>query len=266
MVAAGFVTPALASDDRPSFVVPVSAPDDRSTGPSYVASALASDPSPRPFAKALPLVATAYSWTGCYIGGHVGGVVSEDKTANLFGGSIRDSSVGFVGGGQIGCDYQFAPGWVAGVEGRVAGTNLKNNHAATVTNLVTGITIPAQFTLNNDLLASATARLGYSFANRWLVYVRGGPAWAHEKADEAFNTVRGIAVDPGATLTRTGWTVGTGVDWAFAPHWSATLEYNYYDFGSVSVKLTDPVNNVFVTGLSLKDTIHAVTAGVNYHF
>jgi outer membrane immunogenic protein len=266
MATAGFATPVLASDDRPSFVVPVFAPDDRPTGPSYVASALASDPSPRPFTKAPPVVAAAYSWTGCYIGGHVGGVVSEDNTTSLFGSSISYGSAGFVGGGQIGCDYQFAPGWVAGIEGRAAGTSLKSSHAATVTNLVTGTTIPAQFTLNNDFLASATARLGHTFADRWLVYVRGGAAWTHEKADDAFTTVGGIAVDPSAALSRTGWTVGAGVDWAFAPHWSAVLEYNYYDFGSKDARLTDTASNVFVTGLSLKDTIHAVTAGVNYHF
>jgi outer membrane immunogenic protein len=83
--------------------------------------------------------------------------------------------------------------------------------------------------------------------------------------DDAFTTVRGIAVDPSAAVTRTGWTAGTGVDWAFAPHWSATLEYNYYDFGSRGATLTT-ANNVFVTLSSVKDTIHAVTVGMDYHF
>ena len=67
-------------------------------------------------------------------------------------------------------------------------------------------------------------------------------------------------------MIRTGWTVGTGVGWAFAPHWSATLEYNYYDFGSRGAFLTSTTNNVTVTVNSLKDAIHAVTAGVNYRF
>jgi outer membrane immunogenic protein len=67
-------------------------------------------------------------------------------------------------------------------------------------------------------------------------------------------------------MTRTGWTVGTGVDWAFAPHWSATFEYNYYDFGNHGATLTSTANNVVVTVFNLKDTINAVTAGVNYHF
>src|SRR6266481_3045677 len=112
--------------------------------------------------KAPPAIAAApvlFSWTGCYGGGHVGGVVSEDRTTNVLGNSIGFSSTGFVGGGQIGCDYQFAAGWVAGVEGRAAWSSLKNTHSGTVRNLVTGVTLPSQFTLGNDFLASATAPL-----------------------------------------------------------------------------------------------------------
>jgi outer membrane immunogenic protein len=55
----------------------------------------------------------AYNWTGCHVGGHVGGVLSDDRSGpGLLGNTISFSSVGFVGGGQIGCDYQFAPGWL----------------------------------------------------------------------------------------------------------------------------------------------------------
>src|ERR1700722_15164207 len=57
---------------------------------------------------------TAYNWSGCYVGGHVGGLVSEDRSTNQ-AGAFRDfSSAGFLGGGQFGCDYQFAPRWVVG--------------------------------------------------------------------------------------------------------------------------------------------------------
>jgi outer membrane immunogenic protein len=216
---------------------------------------------------AIPAAPVQFLWTGCHVGGHLGGVVSEDKTTGLLGNSIGFSSTGFVGGGQVGCDYQFAPGWVAGVEGRAAWSSLQNSHPASVRNLVTGVTVPSQFTLSNDFLASATARLGYSFADRWLVFGRGGVAWTREKIDDAFRSFStGIAVDPSATMTRTGWTVGTGVDWAFAAHWSASLEYNYYDFGRNGATLTSATNNGFVTVNSLKDTIHAVTVGVDYHF
>ena len=73
-------------------------------------------------------------------------------------------------------------------------------------------------------------------------------------------------MDPSVTTTRTGWTVGPGVEWAFAPHWSSTLEYNYYDFGNHGATLFDAAHNTTVTVFSLRDRIHAVTVGVNYHF
>ena len=216
--------------------------------------------------KAPIVAAVPFSWTGCYIGGHIGVGVSEDKTTGTLGHSRDFSSTAFVGGGQIGCDYQFAPRWVVGVEGQAAWTGLKNTHAGVVRNPVTGVTVPAQFTLRNDFLASATARLGYSIADSWLVYAKGGAAWTNEKIDIAFVNLQGIAVDPSATMTRTGWTVGPGVEWAFAPHWSSILEYNYYDFGNGGTVLTDDAHNTTVNINSLKERIHAVTVGVNYHF
>jgi outer membrane immunogenic protein len=229
-----------------------------------VVDAAAADLPARMYAKAPPPVAP-FSWTGCFIGGHVGGAFSEDRINSAFGTSTTFESSGVVGGGQIGCDYQFAPTWVVGVEGRAAGSSLKSTQALTAVNLVTGATVPAQLTVRNDFLASATARLGYSGADNWLFYARGGAAWTNEKIDEAFAPPLIGPVDPSTSTTRTGWTVGAGAEWVFAPHWSTTLEYNYYDFGSHGVTLTDP-RGVTVSGMTLKDTIHAVTVGVNYRF
>ena len=65
----------------------------------------------------------AFSWTGCYIGGHIGAVISDDQLTSIFGNTHSFSSTGFVGGGQIGCDYQFATGWIVGVEGQAAWTS-----------------------------------------------------------------------------------------------------------------------------------------------
>ena len=68
-------------------------------------------------------------------------------------------------------------------------------------------------------------------------------------------------------MSRTGWTVGTGVEWAFSiltGFGNRRRLTNYYDFGSSGALLTSPAGGVSVN--SLKDTIHAVTAGVNYRF
>jgi outer membrane immunogenic protein len=212
----------------------------------------------------MPAAPAQFSWTGCYVGGHLGGAFRTTETNDL-GVSTTHTSSGFVGGGQIGCDYQFAPSWVLGIEGRAAWTSLKSTTATSVINQVTAVVLPAQFNVNYDFLASVTGRLGYSFVNRRLLYyVKGGAAWTKEKMDEAFTTPQGIAIDPSTSTTVTGWTVGTGVEWAFAPSWSATLEYDYYGFGSGSFRLTDP--SAIVTVSRSKDAIEAVTAGLNYRF
>jgi outer membrane immunogenic protein len=215
--------------------------------------------------KAPPLTPVPFTWTSCHIGGHVGAAISDDRTTNALGDSISFSSAGFVGGGQVGCDYQFATNWVIGGEGRAAWSSLRNSHAATVRNLITGIVLPTQFTMSNDFLASATARLGYRAAERWLVFARGGAAWTREKIDDAFVNLAGVAVDPATTTTRSGWTAGIGGEWAFAPHWSAALEYDYYDFGDRGPVLANAIGTT-VKLFSLKDRIHTVTAGVNYRF
>lgn len=231
---------------------------------SATSSAFAADLAVK--APRLPPPVEAFSWTGCYVGGHLGAAVSQDRTTNVFGQANSFSSTGFVGGGQVGCDYQFAPNWVIGAEGRAAWSSLKSTQAASVTNFATGVTVPAQFSLSNDFLASATARLGYGFAPGWLVYGRGGAAWTREKVVDAFTIPRGPAVAPTATSTRTGWTVGAGAEWLFAPHWSANLEYNYYDFGRHTMTLVDVARDVTVSGMNLRDQIHTVTVGVNYRF
>jgi outer membrane immunogenic protein len=226
--------------------------------------ALAADLPVKPF-TAIAVAPVRFSWTGCHAGVNLGGASSADTNTGLSGNSRSFSSPGFVGGGQVGCDYAFAPGWVAGVEGRAAWTSLTNSHPASVVSLATGVTVPSQFTLTNNFLASTTARLGYSFADHWLVFVRGGAAWTREKVDDIFMFPGRIAVDPSATVFRSGWTAGTGVEYVFDPHWSMTLEYNYHDFGGNSLRLTSP-NGASVNLRSLKDTIHAATIGVNYRF
>jgi outer membrane immunogenic protein len=212
-----------------------------------------------------PVAPVPFSWTGCYLGVHAGGVVGDNEVVgSTLGRSSSYSAAGGVAGGQIGCDYQFATGWVVGGEGRGAATNLKKTGNASVRSNITGADLPSRLTVTNEFLASLTARAGYSIANRWLVFVRGGGAWTHQKVDDAFTTVAGLPVDPSATLPRHGWTVGTGVEWAFVSGWSATLEYNFYDFGNQSQLLVEP--KASVSGLNFKNEVHALTVGLNRRF
>src|SRR3982074_2798333 len=104
------------------------------------ASVSAADLAPRPYTKA-PAMAPVmtYNWTGCYIGGNVGGgwgrtnqvAVSDASTGDVFVPPINyGSSQGnnFIGGAQIGCDYQFAGNWVAGVQGMFDFGNIRSSH------------------------------------------------------------------------------------------------------------------------------------------
>ena len=87
--------------------------------------ALAADLGARPYTKAPAYAAPIYNWTGFYIGGHVGGAFSGN---NNFNGLVTNNNDGrFLGGVQVGADYQFAPNWVLGVEGQYSWLGSNNN-------------------------------------------------------------------------------------------------------------------------------------------
>src|SRR5206468_6342359 len=69
-----------------------------------------------PVVKAPPMPAPIYTWTGCYIGGNVGWGRTETRITDFETGldDGRHTADGIVGGGQVGCDYQFASNWVLG--------------------------------------------------------------------------------------------------------------------------------------------------------
>jgi outer membrane immunogenic protein len=210
----------------------------------------------------MPAVPAPFSWSSCFIGGHLGGAFRTLTGTDNAGVSTTTNSSGFLGGGQVGCDYQFAPSWVLGLEGRAAWTSLKSNIGTPVT-IGMGGTVPSQFTVSNDFLASVTGRLGYSFG-RVLLYFRSGVAWTNERADDAFTSFQTGAVDPSTSAVLTGLALGTGVEWAFTPNWSARFEFDAYGFSNRALTLSSA--NVRVTTSSFQDGIGEITLGVNYRF
>src|SRR5262249_29390542 len=153
-----------------------------------------------------------FSWTGCYLGGHIGGSFVDKKfnspfvdtavpstfgapTSFAFSVSSMDlGSTGFLGGGQVGCNLQFAPNWVIGVEADASWANPQgggNGSQQTEGAVLIG-TVPGITTLVNsngvassrtDFIATATGRIGYPFdrLGQGMVYVKGGAAWARDK-------------------------------------------------------------------------------------
>jgi outer membrane immunogenic protein len=88
---------------------------------AFTGSAVAADMPVK--ARYIAPVATAYNWTGCYVGAGGGyGMWNQDNQAfNAAGVALElqhtDGGRGWFGTGQVGCDYQFAPKWVVGAFG-----------------------------------------------------------------------------------------------------------------------------------------------------
>jgi outer membrane immunogenic protein len=212
-----------------------------------------------------------------YIGGQLGGGWGTKQTfdAGEGGGFVDDISDntsytvdGFLGGGQLGCNYQFASSPVViGIEGSWVGTNMKGTGkidiGADPANPAFNSTIESKI----DWIATLTGRIGFT-ADKALIYVKGGGAWVKDKYTQTeFECEDGDGCDSVAqTLspTRSGWLFGTGIEYAFLPNWSARLEYNYIDLGTKRVTWsfeTDQFND-----MDIKQRIHTVTFGVNYKF
>jgi outer membrane immunogenic protein len=209
------------------------------------ASASAADLAARPYTKAAPLMAPIYNWTGFYIGGHIGGAFAGNN-------SLTGSDGRFLGGIQGGADYQFSTNWVIGVEAQYSWLASNNN----------GVLFPGGtlVTSNSDQLGSVTGRLGYAWGPA-LLYAKGGYAW--KDGDNLGVTIGGL---PAAFTTdgshRDGYTVGGGLEYMFAPSWSAKIEYQYYNFGSTTFT-SGPVG---IFGSRFRDDENTVKAGLNYHF
>jgi len=214
------------------------------------------------------------SWTGCHMGLR-GGIGAGHNTwtdspatlpfgagfidANGFGETANTDMTGGTVGGQFGCDMQFSGPFVAGVQGNfsvadITGTNFDQfNDTWSLRSSV-------------DWLAAVTGRLGISVSNV-LVYGRGGGAWAHNRF-EIENAETNLGTPQS---TRMGWTAGAGLEWAFAPNWSAFLEVNYYNFGGQNVAFPGNAFNgsggatvPFTVNTAL--TLETFEMGVNYRF
>jgi outer membrane immunogenic protein len=219
-------------------------------------SAFAADLGYQPVYKAPVMAPVAFSWTGCYIGGHLGGGWGNKRWSNPAAGGVEFSNYdadGWLGGGQIGCNWQTGS-WVFGAEADASWANISGS----------GFNTGRAFISDRskvDFLGTATGRVGYAW-DRALFYAKGGAAWAHDKFSD-ISTLNGLTVD-NADQTRWGWTIGAGVEYAFAPSWSAKLEYDYLDFGKQTATFAGPAIPAFNTDID--QHIHVLKVGVNYKF
>jgi outer membrane immunogenic protein len=224
--------------------------------------------------KAETPFAQRFTWTGCYLGGHVGGGFAHKDITDPVQ-LVQDSFLGLgtttgvttasptvngaVIGGQIGCDYQFAPSWVIGIEGSASGSTMKGS---TIVTLPLGNPDTADVQAKTDFLTSVTGRIGYAF-DTVLLYGKGGVAMAGDRYDVT-GSFAGTPFGFVGLENRFGWTAGGGVEWAFTPHWSASVEYDYYGFGHRTIAMSDPTN-VFLGNVDVKQSIQVVKVGMNFH-
>ena len=213
----------------------------------------------------IPPAPPPITWTGCYIGANIGGAFGRAEADFNFG-EVSTNGSGFAGGGQIGCDYQFAGGWVIGFRNMFDGTS--NNRSRTID--FGGPFNGAEVNFKNRWFDTLTGRLGYAAAPTWLLYFQGGAVWSRTETDLTFlnGPFAGVQFE-GTSQTRTGWTVGGGVEWRFAPQWSAFLEGNWMDFGSNDRTIFNQgVFNQCLAGCTFNTKVTAATVlvGVNYRF
>jgi outer membrane immunogenic protein len=215
-----------------------------------------------------------YNWTGFYIGGNLGaGWNSGGSVSDTLGSTITGSgqTTKFLGGGQVGVNYEFGGGVVVGAEAMFDWLpNTTNTWTATNAGIAAAPgTNTASATFTNRWLTTATGKLGYAW-DRVLVYGKGGGAWVGTNNPSV--TVNGAGVTAsGSNTNNFGWTAGLGVEWAFAGNWSARAEYDYIGLQnqSVTVAGTPGVGAAAFNGDTINinnRNISMLTAGVNYKF
>jgi len=208
--------------------------------------------------------AIIFTWTGFYLGAHVGGAWGHKEFGNqtfAFGGvtytpvALNVDPSGWLAGGQIGAQYQ-AGSWVFGIEVDASWANLTGDSNCSS---VVAVALTANCNAQIDSMGTAAGKLGIAF-DRLLVYGKGGAAWVNDKY-----AITTSVLNFNASETRWGWVAGVGVEYSFTDNWSARIEYNYLDFATHSVKLVDTTDQINLLS-NIRQNIQVVKTGINYRF
>jgi outer membrane immunogenic protein len=223
------------------------------TALSVCAASAADLPVAPPMAPAAPVVYApqVYNWSGIYFGGHFGGGYSGSSWSDPITGASNDNfnSWGFLGGAQVGANYQVNR-MVLGVEGDWSWTNINNKGTDSIGDALN---------TNVQWTSTVTGRIGAAF-DRLLVYGKGGLALAQDQS--TLTDLGGNAST--ASMLRTGWTAGAGLEYALDNNWSAKLEYDYLGFGSQAMNFTTPLVGTVSSNTSLN--VQEIKAGINFRF
>ena len=230
---------------------------------AYAADLPPPPPPPRAPAAYVPVAPPVYSWTGFYLGPNIGwgfGGASgvTDAAGSTFATTTQSS---FLGGGQVGVNWEFWGGVVIGAEADFEWLPNTSN-TLTATNGVT----TATGNINNRWLTLADARLGYAW-DRLLVYGKGGGAFIG--TSNSGLTVGGTSFGlSGTSSSNAGWNAGAGIEYAFWGTWSARVEYDYVRMNTASYTVSTAAPAPFGGDVISTNnrTYNLVTLGLNYKF
>jgi outer membrane immunogenic protein len=206
---------------------------------------------PPPVAPVVSAPAAIYNWTGLYIGGHAGVGFGSSSWSDPFtgGNNTFNTGAGFLGGGQIGANYQWKM-LVVGVEGDFSWTDLKGSGADSLGDSIN---------TNTQWTSTVTGRVGAAF-DRLLIYGKGGAAFARDQS--GFTDLAGNSASN--AFTRTGWTAGVGLEYGITKNWSAKFEYDYLGFGSQQLNFTTATPTTISSNARLD--VQEIKAGINFRF
>jgi len=273
------------------------------------ASAFAAD---LPSRKAPPVYAAPEPialWTGFYAGVNAGGAFGASSGLTSAGGDLYDdyspaaagaagalsatasgvgglNNSGFIGGGQVGYNYQFNQRFVVGLEADIQGAAGSSGNvtftgaAADPLGSPTQMVTTGQFRGSLDYLGTVRGRVGFLLTPTLLLYGTGGLAYGGANLSAAYATGDLAGVYAGGfgsssySDTRLGWTAGAGIEWMFFPNWSAKLEYLYFDLGTATTNTvvtglnntTGAIGYAYGTSTSARFNGNIVRVGLNYHF
>jgi outer membrane immunogenic protein len=252
----------------------------------------AAAPPPAPAPARAPAPTPSPQYTGFYAGLNGGGGFENTinnsvsscfsvgcRVATAVPGQLNTRPSGFIGGGQIGYNWQTGL-FVWGVETDFQGANITGS--ATVTNTTEQVfdssfnTVTAAGSQRIEWFGTLRGRLGWTPTPPLLIYATGGLAYGQVKTNVSFtgiefdsSTISGTSAVT-KTDTRAGWTIGGGAEWMFTSQWSIKAEYLFYDLGTESMDQTLALDSGSDGFTSIHSDAHyrgsIVRGGVNYKF
>lgn len=231
-------------------------------------SAFAAEPLPLP-----PPPIPIFTWTGLYVGAQAGYAWDRDTVdvtsatpgvpSFPFVTTSSDSPSGFIGGIHLGYNKQINQ-WVIGFEGTVDGTTIGSGLTFPFFNDLINTAGIGSLSTRSDVQGSIRVRAGVAF-DRVLIYATGGAAFAG--ITNFYESSFPIFLQESDSKTRTGWTVGGGLQYAITNNWSIRAEYRYSDFGhTIDYPFATIISPFSILSVQHHVTQNQVQFGLSYKF